>query len=106
VAISKEVMQEPLKDYEKPEDLRGEKGIVEELTMRWWRARRAPRLDVEYDIPQLVTTVTDAVIELLEAWDNRQLEAMSRIVFFDAMVLKIREYGHVATDRFIWPWRA
>ena len=46
--------------------------------------------------PQFITTVTDGVLEHLEAWRNRELESVYPIVFFDAIVLKIRENGHVA----------
>ena len=46
--------------------------------------------------PQFITTVTDGVIEHLEAWRNRDLESVYPIVFFDAIVLKVRENGHVA----------
>lgn len=46
--------------------------------------------------PQFITTVTDGVLEHLEAWRNRELESVYPIVFFDAIVMKIRENGHVA----------
>jgi transposase-like protein len=45
--------------------------------------------------PQFITTVTDAVVEDLEAWRNRELEAVYPIVFFDAIVVKVRDNGHV-----------
>lgn len=45
--------------------------------------------------PQFITTVTDGVIEHLEVWRNRELDAVYPIVFFDAIVVKIRENGHV-----------
>lgn len=45
--------------------------------------------------PQFITTVTDGVLEHLEAWRNRDLESVYPIVFFDAIVLKVRENGHV-----------
>lgn len=44
---------------------------------------------------QFITNVTDAVIESLEAWRNRELEAVYPIVFFDAIVVKVRDNGHV-----------
>lgn len=44
---------------------------------------------------QFITNVTDAVIESLEAWRNRELEAVYPIVFFDAVVVKVRDNGHV-----------
>ena len=45
--------------------------------------------------PQFITRVTDAVVESLEAWRNRELEAVYPIVFFDAIVVKVRDNGHV-----------
>ena len=45
--------------------------------------------------PQFITSVTDAVVETLEAWRNRELEAVYPIVFFDAIVVKVRDNGHV-----------
>lgn len=45
--------------------------------------------------PQFITTVTDAVVEDLEAWRSRELEAVYPIVFFDAIVVKVRDNGHV-----------
>jgi len=42
-----------------------------------------------------ISTVTDAVLEELHAWQNRPLEAMYPIVFFDALRVKIREEGVV-----------
>lgn len=45
--------------------------------------------------PQFITTVTDGVVESLEAWRNRELEGVYPIVFFDAIVAKVRDNGHV-----------
>jgi len=45
--------------------------------------------------PQFITSVTDGVAEHLEAWRNRELESVYPIVFFDAIVVKIRDNGHV-----------
>jgi putative transposase len=45
--------------------------------------------------PQFITSVTDAVVESLEGWRNRELEATYPIVFFDAIVVKVRDNGHV-----------
>ena len=45
--------------------------------------------------PQFITTVTDGVVESLEEWRNRELESIYPIVFFDAIVVKVRETGHV-----------
>jgi putative transposase len=45
--------------------------------------------------PQFITTVTDGVVESLEGWRNRELESVYPIVFFDAIVTKVRDNGHV-----------
>jgi putative transposase len=45
--------------------------------------------------PQFITSVTDAVVESLEEWRNRELESVYPIVFFDAIVVKVRDNGHV-----------
>jgi len=46
--------------------------------------------------PQFITSVTDAVVETLETWRNRELDTVYPIVFFDAIVVKVRDNGHVA----------
>lgn len=182
MAITKEVLQELLKDYKNPADLLGEEGILQELTKalvesalgaeltehlgyerhengkkahanrRNGSSRKTLRSDrgpIEIDVPrdreasfepklvakhqreipgfsdkilsmyargmtnreiaehlkeiyatevspQFISTVTDAVVEQLEAWRNRELEAVYPIVFFDAIAVKMRENGHVA----------
>ena len=45
--------------------------------------------------PALVSTITDAVLETVAEWQNRPLEAMYSLVFFDAMRVKIRDEGLV-----------
>lgn len=45
--------------------------------------------------PDLISTVTDAVLETVAEWQNRPLEAMYPLVFFDALRVKIREEGLV-----------
>lgn len=42
-----------------------------------------------------ISTVTDAVLEELNAWQNRPLEPLYPIVFFDALRVKIRDEGVV-----------
>jgi putative transposase len=182
VAISKEVLQELMKEYKSPEDLLGKQGILKELTKalvesalgseltdhlgyekheggekegenrRNGKSRKTLRSDqgpIEIEVPrdrdatfepklvakhqreipgfsdkilsmyargmtnreiadhlkeiygtevspQFITTVTDGVVEHLEAWRNRELESVYPIVFFDAIVVKVRENGHVA----------
>jgi putative transposase len=46
--------------------------------------------------PDLVSTVTDAVVDEVQAWQSRPLEAVWPIVYLDALVLKIRDQGVVA----------
>ena len=41
--------------------------------------------------PQLISTVTDAVLSEVTAWQSRPLEPVYAVVFFDALRVKIRE---------------
>ena len=41
--------------------------------------------------PEFISTVTDAVMAEVSAWQNRPLEPMYPVVFFDALRVKIRE---------------
>ena len=45
--------------------------------------------------PDLISTVTDAVLETVAEWQNRPLEASYPLVFFDALRVKIRDEGMV-----------
>jgi len=45
--------------------------------------------------PDLVSTITDAVLETVAEWQNRPLDAMYSLVFFDALRVKIRDEGLV-----------
>jgi putative transposase len=45
--------------------------------------------------PELVSAVTDAVLEEVSAWQNRPLESVYAVVFFDALRVKIRDEGVV-----------
>jgi putative transposase len=45
--------------------------------------------------PDLISTVTDAVLEEVAEWQNRPLDALYAIVFFDALRVKIRDEGTV-----------
>jgi len=47
--------------------------------------------------PSLISTVTDAVLDDVKAWQARPLEAVYPIVFLDAIHLKLRRAGHVET---------
>jgi putative transposase len=45
--------------------------------------------------PSLISTVTDAVVEEVKAWQSRPLEELYPIVYLDAMMVKMRDSGHV-----------
>ena len=45
--------------------------------------------------PTLISTVTDAVIDEVKAWQNRPLEPIYGIVFLDALFVKMRHEGRV-----------
>lgn len=47
--------------------------------------------------PDLISKITDAVIEDAKAWQNRPLERVYAIVYLDAMIVKIRE-GNVVRN--------
>ena len=47
--------------------------------------------------PDLISKITDAVIEDAKAWQNRPLERLYPIVYLDALVIKIRE-GHAVRN--------
>ena len=47
--------------------------------------------------PELISTVTDAVMEEVRAWQNRPLESHYPIVYLDALRVKIRDRGHVVS---------
>jgi len=45
--------------------------------------------------PDFISTVTDGVLEEVTAWQNRPLEPVYAVVFFDALRVKIRDEGVV-----------
>ena len=45
--------------------------------------------------PQLISNVTEEVMEEVKNWQNRPLDAVYPIVYLDALVVKIRDAGHV-----------
>lgn len=184
-AIDPAIIEELLKDYQKPEDLTGPGGIMEQLTKRLYERvlgaemthylgyekGQAPKLEVdrlrdnhrngsskktllsedgklEIEVPRdragefqpqfirkgqrrfggfdskiiamyaqgmtvreiqaflqeqykvevsadLISTVTDSVLEDVVEWQNRPLERMYPVVFFDALRVKIRDEGTV-----------
>ena len=46
--------------------------------------------------PDLISTVTDAIVSEVTAWQSRPLEPLYPVVFFDALRVKIRDEGAVA----------
>ncbi|MEQ8330410.1 MAG: IS256 family transposase [Longimicrobiales bacterium] len=48
--------------------------------------------------PSLISTVTDAVLDDVKAWQSRPLEAVYPIVYLDAIHVKMRTSGHVQTQ--------
>ena len=45
--------------------------------------------------PDLISAVTDAVLDEIAEWQNRPLEAVYPLVFFDALRVKVRDEGTV-----------
>lgn len=45
--------------------------------------------------PELISRVTDAVVDELSEWQGRALEAVYPVVYIDALVLKVRDQGKV-----------
>jgi hypothetical protein len=45
--------------------------------------------------PDLISRVTDAVLDDIKAWQNRALDACYPVVIFDALRVKIRDEGFV-----------
>lgn len=45
--------------------------------------------------PDLISSITDSVLEEVKAWQSRPLDAVYPIVFMDALRVKIRDNGHV-----------
>src|SRR3954466_2665881 len=64
------------------------------MTVREIQAFLAEMYAVEVS-PDLISTVTDAVMEEVTAWQVRPLEPMYPVVFFDALRVKIRDEATV-----------
>jgi putative transposase len=48
--------------------------------------------------PETISNITDAVLEEVKAWQSRPLEAIYPIVYFDALVVKVRD-GHQVRNK-------
>jgi putative transposase len=46
--------------------------------------------------PTLISTVTEAVVEEVKLWQSRPLESLYPILYMDALMVKIRDGGHVS----------
>lgn len=57
--------------------------------------------DVSHDF---ISSVTDAVLDEVTAWQQRPLEPMYPVIFFDALRVKIRDEAWFATRQSIWRW--
>ena len=64
------------------------------MTVREIQAFLAEMSAVEVS-PDLIGTVTDAVLEEVTTWQTRPLEPMYPVVFFDALRVKIRDEATV-----------
>ena len=45
--------------------------------------------------PALISSVTDAVVEEVKAWQNRPLDALYPILYLDALQVKVRDGAHI-----------
>lgn len=64
------------------------------LTVREIQAHLEEIYQVEVS-PSLISTVTDAVIDEVRAWQNRPLERVYPILYLDCIMVKIRDSAHI-----------
>lgn len=64
------------------------------LTVREVQAHLREIYGVEVS-PDLISTVTDAVLDELREWQNRPLDRVYPVIFLDAIVCKVRDQGVV-----------
>jgi putative transposase len=64
------------------------------LSVRDIQAQLKEIYDIEVS-EGLISDVTDGVIEEVQAWQSRPLEAVYPIVFFDALLVKIKDSGQI-----------
>ena len=83
--MNKELIDKLLGDYQKPEDLIGENGLLRQLTKAV--IERA-----------LLSNLTEAVIEEVKAWQTPPLDAVYPVVYLDALAVKIRADGGKQCD--------
>jgi putative transposase len=64
------------------------------LTVREIQAHLREMYQVEVS-PDLISTVTDAVLDEVREWQNRPLDRIYPVLFLDAIVCKVRDHGVV-----------
>src|SRR5499427_2414823 len=64
------------------------------MTTRDIRAHLREMYDVDVS-PDLISRVTDAVIEELQEWQSRPLDRVYPVVFVDALMVKVRVLAHI-----------
>jgi putative transposase len=71
------------------------------MTTRDIRAHLREMYDVDVS-PDLISRVTDGVLEELQEWQSRPLDQVCPVVFIDALMVKICD-GSCRTGRSTWP---
>ena len=53
--------------------------------------------------PDLISKITDSVLEEVQEWQSRPLDPVYPVIFLDALICKVRDDGTVRTRRRTWP---
>jgi putative transposase len=72
------------------------------MTVRDIRAHLAEIYDVEVS-PDLISKITDAVLEEVRDWQARPLDRVYPVIFLDAIVCKVRSGAPCGTGPRTWP---
>lgn len=64
------------------------------MTMREIQGHLIEMYGVEVS-PEFISTVTDSVLEEITAWQNRPLDSVYAIVYLDALMVKVKDNGHI-----------
>lgn len=72
--------------------------------MREIQALLAESYDIEV-LPDFISSVTDEVMAETISWQNRPLETMYPVVFFDSLRVKIRDDSGARASKFAWRMR-
>lgn len=64
------------------------------MTMREIQGHLLDLYGVEVS-PEFISTVTDSVLEEITAWQNRPLDSVYAIVYLDALMVKVKDNGHI-----------